>query len=1060
MAVFDASLATQDFNFNFSATDAIDVASVVSSSAISYVWMTTGGHRVTATGSFTYLGGVPTGNVTQVTIDLGTTGATDVTITGIAGADLSELLLGHTAFWETLFSGGDSFIAPTSVWGRMPGDSDLAANGAVGGNDIFNGTLTGGSVDWYGDRYSSVAFGTYTGGSDQFNLTGTLGGFGSIVGDGSTVHADQNLIGGIDVFNVTLESSIGLYGDGTTAFGNLTGGDDEFNVNGLSIYVYGDASGQNAPGAEESKLLTGGNDVITGAFHSAFGDIALSHGGDFVGGQDIIDATGASSRIYAYGDFQTISSDVTAASRFDFGHDAIYGSAGHDYIYSDFKDTEAGAVITVANFIFGDDLIFGGSGNDTIYGDFEIDNTGTLSASVGGNDWIDGGDGFDTLYAGGGIDTLSFLSAAHSVTVSLALQGAQQATGGGFFDTLTGFENVLGSAQADTITGDGAANFIEGDGAGDTLDGGGGIDTLSYINSDTAVTVSLLVNIAAGGHATGDSIIRFENVAGSLLSDTLTGNNAANVIEGWSGADTLDGLGGFDTLSYASSNAGVTVTILAGTASGGHATGDIFTGFENLRGSDFNDTLTGGAGVNTLTGGAGNDTLDGGGGIDLLNGGVGDDTLDGGSGIDFMNGGDGNDRVVYASLATGAIFNFIGQQFIGTINENWTSIESATGTAGDDTFTASLDANHIDGGLGTDTVSYISSGLGVAVQLIGTAGTGGFGEGDTLTGIEIIIGSAFDDTLTGYTLNDVLRGGDGVDALVGQLGDDTLVGGVGGDTLNGGSGLRDVADYSASAIAVDVGVDNAAVNLGGDAAGDMLVGVEDLTGSDFDDTLTGNSVRNTLSGGDGTDDLNASTNDDTLLGGDGNDTLTGGRGADIVDGGDGIDTAYYSNSDLRVTVNLVTGTATGSGHGAGDQLFSIENIFGSAFNDTLTGDGGANEINGFSDSDTINGGAGADTLIGGSGGDRLNGGGGNDSLNGGADADFFVYDTLNWGQDSIIGYNTSIDKIDLAASGPLFADFTIAQQGADTLVTLTADPAQTILLLGINAVSVDVTDFV
>ena len=137
------------------------------------------------------------------------------------------------------------------------------------------------------------------------------------------------------------------------------------------------------------------------------------------------------------------------------------------------------------------------------------------------------------------------------------------------------------------------------------------------------------------------------------------------------------------------------------------------------------------------------------------------------------------------------------------------------------------------------------------------------------------------------------------------------------------------------------------------AGTDTLSEFENLIGSAFNDTLTGDAGNNVLTGGAG------------------NDTLVGGLGDDTLDGGAGTaDTASYAPANSGVTVSLVTAGPQDT-LGAGiDTLVGIENLIGSAFNDTLTGDSLANRIDGGAGDDTIEGGAGNDILIGG-----LNGGG-------------------------------------------------------------------------------------
>ena len=180
--------------------------------------------------------------------------------------------------------------------------------------------------------------------------------------------------------------------------------------------------------------------------------------------------------------------------------------------------------------------------------------------------------------------------------------------------------------------------------ANDTLTGGNGNDTVSYVNafnsasnglSTIGVTVDLTQQQGAAQNtvaAGNDTLFGFENVIGSVLNDTITGDNNDNIIEGALGNDTLVGGSGNDTASYAGATAGVTVSLAlqGGAQSTVNAGSDTLSGFENLLGSGFNDSLTGDASANILTGGAGDDTLNpganAGGTVDLLDGGIGSDT--------------------------------------------------------------------------------------------------------------------------------------------------------------------------------------------------------------------------------------------------------------------------------------------------------------------------------------------------------------------------------------------------------------------------------------------------
>jgi Ca2+-binding RTX toxin-like protein len=411
--------------------------------------------------------------------------------------------------------------------------------------------------------------------------------------------------------------------------------------------------------------------------------------------------------------------------------------------------------------------------------------------------------------------------------------------------------------------------------------------------------------------------------------------------------------------------------------------------------------ISGNGGNNDLIGTGDADTISGNGGNDTLTGLGGNDTLNGGPDNDLLFGGDGNDLLF--------------------------------GGSGNDTLQGGAGADSINGDGGTDTVSYAASGSGVAVSLLAGTGTGGDADGDTIAGVENIIGSDHADTLSGNTLNntilggignDTLFGGGGVDSLSGGDGDDVVAGGAGADSMSGGAG-SDTLDYAASSGGVQVNLASTGAATGGDAAGDTFTLFENVIGSGFADSLSGTSGNNILRGGAG---------DDQLYGGAGDDTLEGGTGADTLNGGTGMDYADYSNSSAAVSINLGTGAASG-GEAAGDRLSGVDGIFGSVFDDTLIGfdgqgtsgdiytnifyggagndylDGlGANDtLFGGADNDTILGSGGDDSLSGDDGNDTLFGGIGNDRLSGGAGSDTVHgdegNDTLNGddGNDMLFG---------------------------------------------------------
>jgi len=230
--------------------------------------------------------------------------------------------------------------------------------------------------------------------------------------------------------------------------------------------------------------------------------------------------------------------------------------------------------------------------------------------------------------------------------------------------------------------------------------------------------------------------------------------------------------------------------------------------------------------------------------------------------------------------------------------------------------------------------------------------------------------------------------------------------------------------------------------------------IENAIGGSGDDTITGNASDNTLRGNDGFDTLN---------GGDGNDLLIGGAGGDVLNGGAGADTASYEASAASVFIDLQSGIAAG-GDALSDTLSTVENIIGSAFNDTLNGDGNANTISGLGGNDAIQARGGSDTINPGDGDDTVDGGDGNDTINLGAF--LTALDTINGGADSdTLNLNgnysagitlsdttlTNVERINVTAGNSYrltLADATVAA-GAQLIVDgTTLASGQTLTLIG------------
>lgn len=397
----------------------------------------------------------------------------------------------------------------------------------------------------------------------------------------------------------------------------------------------------------------------------------------------------------------------------------------------------------------------------------------------------------------------------------------------------------------------------------------------------------------------------FLSVLGDGDDNLLVGDGGDDVIEGVGGDDFLRGGGGNDVLDggdgsdfadYSAAASGVIVRLFAGlTPNDGDGGVDTLVSIENVNGSAFNDTLLGSAGANILAGGAGQDYLIGLGGNDLLYGGSGaPNQLQGGAGDDDYHvdandtlvefAGEGHDRVftTQARLVLAANLEdltYVGAGvFTGVGNDEANAI---TGGDGDDVLSGRGGSDTLDGGDGTDTADFSLAAGGVSAFLDGTDTDDGDGGTDTLTSIENLLGSGFDDLLYGTAGANVLDGGEGDDVLVGRGGDDTLRGG-------GGFDLVDYSDATAGVL-VKLNIGRASDGEGGT---DTLISIEDVNGSLHNDVLVGSTEDNFLYGLDGSD---------YLVGLDGDDLLEGGAGApNQLQGGLGDDMYYVEANDTLI----------------------------------------------------------------------------------------------------------------------------------------------------------------
>lgn len=292
--------------------------------------------------------------------------------------------------------------------------------------------------------------------------------------------------------------------------------------------------------------------------------------------------------------------------------------------------------------------------------------------------------------------------------------------------------------------------------------------------SDVIVTRGARVVLGRGG---ADRICTFGRsvyVAGGAGNDHISTGSGADTIFGGQGQDLLVGRGGDDRLAA------------------GFGAGDTLVG----RGGD--DRLEGAdEAIDYLFGGSGEDRLFGGDGVfhsDFLVGGEGTDEVDGGTGRDTVSFAF-SDVPVQVDLAAGtsssdvltAIENVDGSRFDDLLTADDLG-SRLSGDDGNDVLLGGAAIDQIDGGLGQDTMdgggsfdflSFVTSPLGVSVDL--EAGSASGESTESFAAFEHLLGSAYDDELSGDAGSNEIFGGRGSDALFGRDDNDTLESGSSGD---------------------------------------------------------------------------------------------------------------------------------------------------------------------------------------------------------------------------------------------------------------------------------------
>lgn len=425
--------------------------------------------------------------------------------------------------------------------------------------------------------------------------------------------------------------------------------------------------------------------------------------------------------------------------------DSVIAGGGNDTIRSG-----AGNDTIIAGA--GDDLVEAGSGDDLIYGDNLTDVTPTSEVMS----WQDQGADGANLAAG-------FTQTTGEMEVSVSFTNNGNNTP--IYQVESGDTNYVAAGEAyDTSS----SLYLWGNGDGSTSTTS--IDFAAVTGSemqDSVENLSFRINDIDWGNGNHTDIVTVNAFDANNNPVTVSITPGAgdsvfgNTITAEQVAESMADLGGSARIDIAGPVS--RVEIIYGNGQGGTQAvwvGDLH--FDTLPQDPGNDSLSGGDGADTIYGQAGNDTLAGDAGADLL---------DGGDGNDSLNGGADSDTLI--------------------------------GNAGDDTLQGGAGGDSISGGAGMDYLSYSDSDAAVSIDLGTNTASGGHATGDTLAGgLDGIIGSAWDDTLTGYDAegpgwtnviyggdgNDLIDGAGGDDFLYGDAGNDTLIGGAGADVIEGGSG--------------------------------------------------------------------------------------------------------------------------------------------------------------------------------------------------------------------------------------------------------------------------------
>ncbi|MCJ2182867.1 calcium-binding protein [Novosphingobium sp. 1949] len=568
----------------------------------------------------------------------------------------------------------------------------IASNtGSYAGFEAFDITLGGGTnsvttADGNDVVRSTGGTDTIATGAGDDTITTTLGTQAIDAGSGTDTWRSDESAGTVGRSHVL--SALGSSSGATTAVNvetvDMTGGtgDDSYSVDGTLDYAY-----INDWGGRDSVTID-----LSASSQDTWNYIYNWDGTAFYGGvgntnfyaMEEVTLRFGSGNDYLYADTTALAGGATLTldggegsdtlSLWSYSYDWLIGEDGlGGYVLTSADGTQSLSVTAFETVQFIDTTLDLPSYATSVGGTFLGTAGDDVLVGTAFDDLFQGYAGNDVLTGGAGTDTASYAEATKGVKVDLALTISQN-TGGAGRDTLTGIENLIGSAFGDKLSGNDLANVLTGGAGADTLDGRGGADTLiggdgndKYYVDDAGDLV-----IETGAADTSDTV--YASISYALTdgveklyltgSDALdgTGNALANTIYGNDGANTLSGLGGADKL-YG------------------------YGGDDHLIGGDDNDKLDGGLGADVMEGGGGNDKYY----VDDLGDVVIEDDPDGGT------------DSVYASVSFA-----LGDNLEKLILQGTGAID-ATGNAGKNTLTGNSADNVLNGSWGKDV---LKGGLG------------------------------------------------------------------------------------------------------------------------------------------------------------------------------------------------------------------------------------------------------------------------------------------------------------------------------------------------------------